>query len=60
VANSRITSVAGGHADQHVAAEGSIASSRIERSMKRVAVSWVGKNGYYFEEALNEGLKGHS
>jgi FKBP12-rapamycin complex-associated protein len=55
-ADSRITSVAGGHADQHVAAEGSIASSRIERSMKqRELLSLLGgKDGAAHEEALNE------
>jgi FKBP12-rapamycin complex-associated protein len=54
--DSRITSVAGGDPDQHVAAEGSIASSRIERSMKqRELLSLLGgKDGAAHEEALNE------
>lgn len=54
--DSRITSVAGDPTDQHVAAaEGSMAQSRIERSMKqRELVSLLGgKDGAAHEEALN-------
>lgn len=53
--DSRIASITGGERTEQVAASGSIARSRIERSMRRELLSLIeGEGGLEHEDALNE------